>query len=96
MFNNHPKAKISQFKIIEQDSKQVAREARKVIHIRTNNPTLNYNMGKIYIPEIFSNLLGPDRSSNKSNPVGDSDCPKSHIHLTIPINRFARAVCFAN
>ena len=36
--NNHPRANISHFKIIGQDSKQVAREAKEAIHIRINNP----------------------------------------------------------
>ena len=48
--NNHPKTNISLFKIIDQDSKEVAREA---IHIRVNNPALDHNMGKMYISEIF-------------------------------------------
>ena len=47
--NNHPKANISHFKIMH-NSKQVAREA---IHIRINNSTVNYNTGKMYVPEIF-------------------------------------------
>ena len=37
---NHPKADISQFKILDQDRKQVSREAREAIHIRRNNPAL--------------------------------------------------------
>ena len=36
--NNHPIANIS-FKIIDQDSKQDAKEAREAMHIRINNPT---------------------------------------------------------
>ena len=79
--NNHPKANIFHFKIIDQDSKQVAREARETIHIRINilelikinNLSLNCNMGKMYIPEIVNNLPGEDGSTNESNPWGDSD-----------------------
>ena len=48
---NHPKANISQFKIIDQDRKQVSREA---IHIRRNNPALNQNIGKLNIPTILT------------------------------------------
>ena len=48
--SNHPKANISHFKIIDQDGKQVAREATEAIHIRINNPAINHNMGKMYIP----------------------------------------------
>ena len=87
---------ISHFKIIDQDSKQVAREAREAIHIRINNPTLYHSMGKMYILEICNNLLEADGSTNESNPLGDSDHSQSHIHLTIPSNRFARGVCLAN
>ena len=72
--NNHPKANVSLFKIIDHDSKQVTREA---IHIRVNNTGLNCNMGKMYSPEIFNKLLGADGSSNESNPMGDSE---QHYH----------------
>ena len=48
---------ISYFKIIDKDSKQVAREAREAIHIRINNPVLNHNTGKMYVPEIFNHPL---------------------------------------
>ena len=41
--HNHAKADISQFIIIDQDSKQVSREAREAIHIRRSNPALNHN-----------------------------------------------------
>ena len=47
--NNHCKADICQFKIIDQDKKQVSREAREAIHIRRNNPALNCNRGKMNI-----------------------------------------------
>ena len=73
------KATISHFKIIDQDSKQVAREAREAILIRINNPALNCNMEKMYIPEILNNLFGPDGSSNESNLMEDSDHLQSHI-----------------
>ena len=43
--SNHHKADISQFKIIDQDMKQVSREAMEAIHIRRNNPALNFNIG---------------------------------------------------
>ena len=76
--NNHPKANISHFKIIDQHSKHIAREAKEAIRIRINNPALNHNTGKLYISEILSNLLGADGSTNEYNPMGDSDNPKSH------------------
>ena len=83
---------ISHFKVIDQDSKQVAREA---IHIKINNPVHNCNKGKMYIPEIFNSLLGADRLSDRLVQVVGPDLPQGHIHLTIPISRFARALCLA-
>ena len=53
--HNHPKANLSQFKIIDQDRKQVSREA---IHIGRSNPALNCNTGKLNIPKIFNQILG--------------------------------------
>ena len=66
--NNHPRANIFHFKIIDQDSKQVAREA---IHIRINNPAFNCNIGKMYILEIFNNLLGAKGATTACNQMGD-------------------------
>ena len=51
-------------RLIDQDNKQVAREA---ILIRIKNPALNCNIEKMYIPDIFNNLLGADRFSNESH-----------------------------
>ena len=79
--NSHPRANISHLKITDQDSKQVAREARESILIRINNCALNDNTGKMYIPEIFNNLLGADGSTNESNQMGDSDCTQGHTYL---------------
>ena len=50
-----PQTNISQFKIIDQDRKQVSREA---IHIRRNNPAHSHNIGKLNIPKIFNKILG--------------------------------------
>ena len=98
---NHPKADISHFKITDQDSKQVSREARKAIQIRRTNPVLNYNIGKMYIPNIFNQLLGATRhSTNPNNPKipnnasvdssTTSNPPKTHSI------RSTRAVCLCN
>ena len=94
--NNHPQANTSNFKMIDQDSKQVTREAREVIYIKISNATLNYNTGKMYMPEIFNHLLGKDRSFSESNQVVNSDLPQGHTHPIIPSNRFSRAVCLVN
>ena len=79
--NNHSWVYIFHSKITDQESNQVAREA---IHIRISKPALNHNMGKMHIPEIFTYLVGADRSSKKSDQMVDSDLPQSCIHLTIP------------
>ena len=83
-------------KTIDQDSKQVAREAWETIHIIINNPALKHNTGKMYIPGIFIDLLGTDSSLSKSNLMVDSDLSQGHTHLTIPSNKFSRAVDSAN
>ena len=57
VFNNHPKTNISHFKIIDQDTKQVARETREAIHIRITNPALNYNMGKCTSQKSLTTFL---------------------------------------
>ena len=62
---------ISHFRIIQQDSIQGAREAREAIHMGINHPTLNCNTEKMYIPEIFNQLLGADRSTTESNHMVD-------------------------
>ena len=94
--NNQPLPDTSHFKITDQDNKQEAREAREAIHIGINNPALHHNTGKMYIPEIFSHLLGADRYSRESNQVVDSDLPQGYTHLTIASDRFSQAVCLAN
>ena len=72
--NNHSKADISQSTIIDQDRKQVSREAREAIHIRKNNPALNCNISKMNIPKIFNQILGTsystsaDVSTNSNKP----------------------------
>ena len=55
--NNDHRADISHFKIMDQDSKQVAREAREAIHIRINNPSLNYKQEKCISQESSTTFL---------------------------------------
>ena len=73
---------------MDQDSKQVAREA---IYIRINNPVLKCNIGKMYIPEISNSLLGADMPSDWSLQMADPYLP----HPIIQINKLFRAVCLA-
>ena len=77
--NNQSRGNISHFKIIDQDTKQVAREVREALHIRNNNPAINYNREKLYIPEIVNKPLGADGSTSKSKPNGRLRLPtRSH------------------
>ena len=82
MTNKHTKADISQFTIIDQDRKQVSREAREAIHIRKNNSALNCNIGKMNIPKIFNLVLGTSYSTRtdvSTNPTDQNyDNPSSN------------------
>ena len=89
-------AKISHFIVKDPDSKEGARDTSKAIHIRINNLSLNHNTVKMYIPEIFNNLLGANSLSNGSVEIVDPDLPEGHTDLTIPSNRFSKAMCFLN
>ena len=85
---NYPKANISQFEIIDQDRKQVSREA---IHIRRNNPAPNWNIGKLNIPKIFNQILGLTHNtsadvSTKSNAQRKSSSNHSTRVPTYIIN----------
>ena len=91
--HHHPKADISQFKIIDQDSKQFSREAREAIHIKQTNPVLNCNIGKIYIPNIFNQLLGA--TNNHSVDISTSPNILQNYPM-IPSTRFTRAVHLHN
>ena len=62
--HNHSKVDISQLKIIDQDRKQVSREARETMHIRRNNPALNCNIGKMRMPRIFNQILSITNSTS--------------------------------
>ena len=44
----------------------------------------------MYIPEIFNNLLGTDKPSDRSVQMADLDFPHGHTHLIIPSNRFCK------
>ena len=54
----HPLPKVDQFKVIDQEKSQIAREAKEAIHIRKEDPELNRNVGKMVIPHIFDPILG--------------------------------------
>ena len=54
---NHPLPSIKDFNIINKEPSQVTREAKKVIHIRRLDPSLNRNIGKMSIPHCFDNVL---------------------------------------
>ena len=93
VFNNNPKANISHFKIIDQDSKQVAREG---IHIRINDPALNCNTGKCTSQKSLTTFL---EQMDLQMSLTHWETQTTHnvtFHLTVPRNRFARAVCLTN
>ena len=73
MTHNHPEVHISQFTIIDQDRKQVSREAREVTHIRKNNPAINHNIGKVNIPKIFNQILGTFHSTSADVSTNAND-----------------------
>ena len=54
----HALPKVDQFKVIDQEKSQIAREAKEAIHIRKMDPELNRNVGKMVIPHIFDSILG--------------------------------------
>ena len=54
----HPLPKVDQFKVIDQEKSQIAREAIEAIHIRKVDPELNRNVGKMVIPHTFDSILG--------------------------------------
>ena len=75
---DHPPRNIDQFKVIDQEKSQIAREAKEAIHIRKLDPELNRNVGKMVIPHVFDSLLGikpknPRIASLLSQEVGSQD-----------------------
>ena len=54
----HPLPNVDQFKIIDQEKSQDAREAKEAIHIQKLDPELNRNVGKMIIPHVFDSILG--------------------------------------
>ena len=74
----HPQPNVDQFKVIDQEKSQIAREAKEAIHIRKLDPELNRNMGKMVIPHVFDSLLGikpknPRIASLLSQETGSQD-----------------------
>ena len=91
--HNQPKADISQFTIIDQDRKQVSREAREAIHIRKNYPALNCNIGKMNIPKMFSQVLGTSYSTSTDISTNPND---QNNNNPSPSNRATRAINLHN
>ena len=74
----HPQPNVDQFKVIDQEKSQIAREAKEAIHIRKFDPELNRNIGKMVIPRVFDSLLGikpknPRIASLLSQETGSQD-----------------------
>ena len=69
---------IDQFKVIDQEKTQIAREAKEAIHIQKEDPELNRNVGKMVIPCVFDPIFGIKRknpciSSLLSKEFGSQD-----------------------
>ena len=94
--NNHPQADISHFRITQEDSKQVVREAREAIYIRINNPAFNHIAIKMCIQKIFSRLLGVKRFSIGLMQAGDTDQSQDHMYQMKPNIRYSRTVVWGN
>ena len=78
---NHPKANISQFKIIDQDRKQVSIETKEAKHGRRNNPALIWNIGKLNILKIFNQILGLTHNTSTDvfrNPNAQQNASSNH------------------
>ena len=74
----HPLPNIDQFKVIDQEKSQIAREAKEAIHICKENPELNRNVGKMVMPHVFDPILdikpkNPCTSSLLSQESGSQD-----------------------
>ena len=91
--HNHLKGDISHFKIIYQDSKHVSKEVRETMHIRRTNPVLNCNIDKLYIPNIFNQLLGA--TDNSSTGISTNPNIPNNPPTTDSI-RSTGAVCLHN
>ena len=92
----HPPPNIDQFKVIDQEKSQIAREAKEAIHIRKLDPELNRNVGKMVIPYVFDSLLGikpknPRIASLLSQEVGSQDIginlAQFHSYIDKRVNR---------
>ena len=88
-----PKADISQFTIIDQDRKQVSREAREAIYIRRDNPVLSCNIGKMNIPKIFNQILGISYSTSTDVSTNPND---QNNNNPSSINRATRTINLHN
>ena len=74
----HPLPTLDHFKVIDQEKSQIACEAKEAIHIRTRDPELNRNVGKMVIPHVFDPILGikprnPRIASLMSQEAGSQD-----------------------
>ena len=59
--------------LIDQDRKQVSREAMETTHVRSNNPALNFNIDKMNITKIFNQILGTSYRTSADVPTNLND-----------------------
>ena len=94
MFHQRPSTpNVDQFKVIDQEKSQIAREAKEAIHIQKLDPELNRNVGKMVIPHVFDSLLGikpknPLVASLLSQELGSQD-------IGINLTQFHSCICRA-
>ena len=48
---------IENFSIVGKEDQNLIRAIKEVIYIRVNNPSLNRNIGKYYLPHIWNEVL---------------------------------------
>ena len=67
----HPTSHIN-FQIIGREGHNLARNIKESIFIRVNNPTLNNNIGKLYLPYIWDRVLLSTQDLNLKRQVNNN------------------------
>ena len=61
------------FQIIGREGHNLARNNKESIYIRVNNPTLNNNIGKFYLPHIWDRVLLYSKGLNLKRQVNNNN-----------------------
>ena len=59
----HPKAELKDSIVIDRESSTLHHQAKEALHIHIKDPSLNSNIGKVRIPQVFNKLLNPHGST---------------------------------